>query len=86
MTDYSVTDEYDLLSKAGLSFPQILTALTTAPAKRFGLSESHGKNSRGNGCRPGRACPQTRQTDITALAGVTYTISKGKIIYTRRPL
>ncbi len=38
ITDYSTRDEYSLLTGAGLNFRQILTMLTTAPAKQFGLT------------------------------------------------
>jgi imidazolonepropionase-like amidohydrolase len=38
MTVYDPTDEYRYMKRAGLSFPQVLTALTTAPAKRFGVT------------------------------------------------
>lgn len=38
MTVYDPTDEYRFMERAGLSFRQILTALTTAPAKRFGVT------------------------------------------------
>jgi imidazolonepropionase-like amidohydrolase len=36
MTDYDPTDEYRYMQRAGMSFRQILAALTTAPAGRFG--------------------------------------------------
>lgn len=36
MTEYDPTDEYLYMQRAGMSFRQILAALTTAPAKRFG--------------------------------------------------
>jgi imidazolonepropionase-like amidohydrolase len=39
MTDYDPTDEYRYMKQAGMSFKQILAALTTAPARRFGRSE-----------------------------------------------
>jgi imidazolonepropionase-like amidohydrolase len=39
MTDYDPTDEYRYMERAGMSFQQILTALTTAPARRFGERE-----------------------------------------------
>jgi imidazolonepropionase-like amidohydrolase len=38
MTVYDPTDEYRYMERAGLSFRQVLTALTTAPAKRFGVT------------------------------------------------
>jgi len=38
MTDYDPTDEYLYMEQAGMSFQQILAALTTSPASRFGIS------------------------------------------------
>jgi hypothetical protein len=38
MTDYDPTEEFELMSRAGMAFQQILASLTTAPAERFGLS------------------------------------------------
>ena len=38
MTDYDPADEYRYMERAGMSFAQILAALTTAPARRFGES------------------------------------------------
>ena len=35
MTIYDPTPEYVLMAKAGMTFPQILASLTTAPAERF---------------------------------------------------
>ena len=39
MTDYDPTDEYRYMERAGMSFRQILAALTTAPARRFAEHE-----------------------------------------------
>src|SRR5207237_9687830 len=38
MTDYDPSDEYVYMQQAGLTYAQILAALTTAPATRFGLA------------------------------------------------
>src|SRR5262245_59369645 len=43
MTDYDPTDEYEYMKRAGLSFSQILEALTTAPAVRFGVAARTGR-------------------------------------------
>lgn len=40
ITEYDPTQEYVLLAEAGLSFRDILRALTTEPARRFGVAES----------------------------------------------
>jgi imidazolonepropionase-like amidohydrolase len=78
--DYSVGDEYTFMAGAGLSFPQILAALTTAPAERFGLSAKTGRIAEGMdadivllGTDP--------TTDIRAFDKVMYTFYQGKIIY-----
>ncbi|HET6837519.1 MAG TPA: amidohydrolase family protein [Gemmatimonadales bacterium] len=39
MTDYDPADEFRYMRRAGMSFRQILAALTTAPAQRFGRGE-----------------------------------------------
>src|SRR5262245_9895294 len=43
MTDYDPTDEYVMMQEAGLTYSQILTALTTAPAMRFGAAAGSGR-------------------------------------------
>jgi imidazolonepropionase-like amidohydrolase len=43
MTAYDPTEEYALMAKAGMTFPQILASLTTAPAERFGASKELGR-------------------------------------------
>jgi imidazolonepropionase-like amidohydrolase len=80
LTDYDPTEEYVLMSRAGLSFTQILEALTTAPAKRFGLSKKTGRIAPGMdadivllGSDPA--------IDIKAFSNVRYTLRSGKIIY-----
>jgi imidazolonepropionase-like amidohydrolase len=80
MTDYDPTDEYVFLQGAGLSYARILTALTTAPAERFGAA-----------ARTGRLAPGMDadivvingdpERDIRALANVRYTLRKGRVIY-----
>lgn len=78
--DYSVGDEYTFMAGAGLSFAQILAALTTAPAKRFGLSAKTGLIAKGMdadivvlGADP--------TADIRAFDKVVYTLYQGNIIY-----
>lgn len=78
--DYSTTDEFALLSQAGLSFDQILTALTTAPARRFGMAQHSGRIAKGMDADIVllKADPHT---DSRHFADVAYTIRNGKIIY-----
>ena len=78
--DYDPSEEYTLLTQAGMSFPQILAALTTAPAERFGDEKKLGRIAEGLQADLVvlKADPAK---DIRALAGVQYTIRAGKIIY-----
>ncbi len=77
---YDTTEEFQLMSRAGMTFPQILASLTTAPAQRFGFASHSGRIAPGYdadlvilGADPG--------ADITALARVLYTIRAGRILY-----
>jgi imidazolonepropionase-like amidohydrolase len=80
VTAYDPTGEYVLMAKAGMTFPQILASLTTAPAERFGASSQLGRIA------PGLTADLTMlrtdpTKDIRALAAVDYTVRDGKVIY-----
>jgi Amidohydrolase family len=80
MTAYDPTEEYVLMAKAGMTFPQILASLTTAPAERFGASRQAGRIA------PGLAADLTvlrhdPAKDIRAFTAVEYTVRNGKIIF-----
>ena len=80
MTDYDPAEEYALMAKAGMTLPQILASLTTAPAERFGAAGRLGRIA------PGLVADLTvlrsdPARDITAFARVQYTIREGKLIY-----
>jgi imidazolonepropionase-like amidohydrolase len=68
------------MAEAGMSFPQILASLTTAPAERFGDANQLGRIAPGM-----RADLVVLKGDparnIRALAEVKYTMRAGKIIY-----
>jgi imidazolonepropionase-like amidohydrolase len=71
------------LTGAGLDFRQILTMLTTAPAKRFGLSSKTGQ------IIPGMDADIVLlngdpATDILSPDKVIYTFLQGKLIYQRK--
>jgi imidazolonepropionase-like amidohydrolase len=80
MTDHDPTDEYVYMQQAGLSYPQILASLTTAPSVRFA-----------NGGRAGRLAPGLPADavvldgdpaqDIRALGRVRLTLRDGRVIY-----
>jgi imidazolonepropionase-like amidohydrolase len=68
--DPDPSEEYELMSRAGMSFRQILASLTTAPAERFG----------------GQArIAAGMEADVVAFRGsfaaVRYTIRSGRVVY-----
>lgn len=78
--DYDPTEEYTLLTAAGMSFPQVLRALTTAPAERFGDEKKLGRIAEGLQADL-VILKGDPAKDIRGLAKVQYTIRAGKIIY-----
>ena len=78
--DYDPGDEYALMTQAGMSFRQILAALTTAPADRFGASKQLGRVAAGFAADL-TILKNDPSTDIRALSAVEYTLRDGKIIY-----
>jgi imidazolonepropionase-like amidohydrolase len=78
--DYDPREEYGLMAEAGMTFPQVLASLTTAPAERFGAS------SRGGRIAPGLEADlvvlkEDPSGDVRALAAVEYTLRAGNILY-----
>jgi imidazolonepropionase-like amidohydrolase len=83
MTEYDPTDEYLYMQRSGMSFRQILAALTTAPAKRFGESErTTGRLERGLEADIVVLQGDPAQ-DIRALARVRYALRQGRQVYGR---
>ncbi|MGE3507492.1 MAG: amidohydrolase family protein [Vicinamibacterales bacterium] len=80
VTSYDPTGEYALMARAGMTFPQILASLTTAPAERFGVGDRLGRIA------PGYTADLTvlrtdPTNDVRALALVDYTLRDGTVIY-----
>jgi imidazolonepropionase-like amidohydrolase len=78
--EYDPTEEYSLMTAAGMSFRQILASLTTAPAKRFGDANKLGRIA------PGFQADlvvyrEDPSKNIRAMTGVQYTLRAGKMIY-----
>jgi imidazolonepropionase-like amidohydrolase len=78
--EYDPSEEYTLMSQAGMTFRQILASLTTAPAERFGDANKLGRVA------PGLQADlaifdQDPAIDLRALSHVQYTLRAGKIIY-----
>jgi len=77
---YDTSEEFTWMSRAGMSFQQILASLTTNPAKRFGFASQCGRIADGMNADLVVLSADPAQ-DITALSKVRYTIRGGKIIY-----
>lgn len=78
--EYDPAEEYSLMSQAGMTFPQILASLTTAPARRFATEKNLGRIA--PGFQADLAVFQKDPaTQIQALSQVKYTLRAGKIIY-----
>jgi imidazolonepropionase-like amidohydrolase len=78
--DYDPTDEYALMAEAGMTYRQILAALTTAPAEKFGESARLGRVA------PGLAADLVLlnghpSRDVRVFSDVRYTIRDGSVIY-----
>jgi imidazolonepropionase-like amidohydrolase len=80
MTDYDPTDEYVYLQRAGLAFAQILAALTTAPAERFGVAARRGRLAAGLEADIA-VVEGDPEHDVRALARVRYTLRGGRVIF-----
>ncbi len=78
----AVAREFQLLKDAGLTFPEVLATLTTAPAARFGMADRQGRVVAGADADlvllegdPSR--------DTDASLRVRYTVRGGRILYSR---
>lgn len=80
MRDYDPTDEYVYLAGAGLSFAQILTALTTAPAERFKAASRTGRLAVGMDADL-VVFEGDPRVDIRSLARVRYVVNRGRPVY-----
>ena len=78
--EYDPTEEYTLMSDAGMSFRQILASLTSAPADRFGASTQLGRIAPGFIADLAILRGNPSQ-DIRAFATVQYSLRDGRIIY-----
>jgi len=80
MSDFYPTDEYVLMKQAGLSFEQILAALTTGPAARFGRAAHSGRVVVGMDAEL-VVVEGSPKRDIAALARVRYVVREGRIVF-----
>jgi imidazolonepropionase-like amidohydrolase len=79
---FDTSEEFRWMSRAGMSFEQILASLTTNPAQRFGYSTHGGRIAKGMDADLVvlRGDPAE---DVTSFSKVRYTIRLGKVIYSR---
>ncbi|MBI4751648.1 MAG: amidohydrolase family protein [Acidobacteria bacterium] len=77
---YDTTEEFEQMERAGMRFPDILAALTTAPAGRFGKPNQTGKISVGT-LADLVVLKADPATNVTALSQVKYTLRNGKIVF-----
>ena len=71
------------MARAGLSYRQILAALTTNPAQRFGFARRSGRVAKGMEADL-VVLDGDPAKDLTALSRVRYTIRGGRVIYAAR--
>jgi imidazolonepropionase-like amidohydrolase len=79
ITDYDTSEEYLLMTRAGMTFRQILASLTTNPAERFGSNRS-GRIIKGMDADIVILAGDP-EDDVRVLSNVKYTLRKGHIIY-----
>jgi imidazolonepropionase-like amidohydrolase len=72
---FDTAEELQLMSRAGMSFQQILASLTTNPATRFGYSSHSGRIAKG------MVLDGDPARDVTAFSKVHHVIKGGKLTY-----
>ena len=80
---FDTSEEFTWMSRAGMSFQEILASLTTNPAQRFGDSTHSGRIAKGFDADLVVLSADPAQ-DISAFSKVRYTIRDGEIIYAEK--
>src|SRR5437016_1235014 len=80
---FDTSEEFAWMSRAGMSFQQILASLTTTPARRFGYSTHSGQIAKGMDGDLVVLQADPAQ-DVTAFSNVRYTIRGAKVIYSEK--
>src|ERR1700737_861673 len=80
---FDTSEEFAWMSRAGMSFQQILASLTTTPARRFGYSAHSGRVAKGMNTDLVVLVADPAH-DVTAFSKVRYTLRSGRIIYSQR--
>src|SRR5246127_3525896 len=77
---FDTSEEFSWMSRAGMSFQQILASLTTNPAERFGFSARSGRIGKGMDADLVVLSADPAQ-DVNAFSRVAFTIRLGKIMF-----
>jgi imidazolonepropionase-like amidohydrolase len=77
---FDTSEEFEWMSRAGMSFQQILASLTTNPAQRFGYSAHCGRIAKGMDADLVVLSADPAQ-DVNAFSRVAFTIRLGKITF-----
>jgi len=78
--DLDMSEEFRLMSRAGLDWRAILASLTTAPAEQFDAAHRSGRIARGFDADV-VVLAADPATDVMAFSKVTTTIRNGKVIF-----
>ena len=78
--DADTTDEFRLMTQAGMDYSDILKSLTTAPATRYGLLDTSGKVEQGYAADLVVLGTDPRESSL-AFSDVVTTIRGGKIVF-----
>jgi len=80
---FDTSEEFAWMSRAGLTFQQILASLTTNPAQRFGTAARRGRIAAGMDADLVVLSADPAQ-DAAAFSKVRYTIVSGKLVYSAK--
>ena len=80
---FDTSEDFKWMSRAGMSFTEILASLTTNPAERFGFSAHSGRIGKGMDADLVVLSADPAQ-DVNAFSQVAFTIRMGKILF-RKP-
>ena len=80
---FDTAEEFKWMSRAGMSYQEILASLTTNPAQRFGYAAHSGRIAKGLDADLVVLAADPAQ-DASAFAKVRYTIRGGEVIYAEK--
>ncbi len=80
---FDTSEEFAWMSRAGMTFQQILASLTTSPAQRFGFASHSGRIAKGMDADL-VVLTADPALDANAFSKVRYTIRAGKLIYSQK--